>query len=100
MDAAAEGVDIVYAKGWGPINYTQDEKEGLALIDKYPGWIVDQRRMDIAGKNSIYMHCMPYDRDIEVTSEVVDGPQSVVFDEAENRLHIMKAIMATTMAGV
>ncbi len=97
MDAAAEGADIVYAKGWGPITHTEDEKEGLALIDKYPGWIVDQRRMQLAGPESIYMHCMPYDRDIEVTSEVVDGPQSVVFDEAENRLHIMKAIMAATM---
>src|SRR6056297_1609071 len=97
MDAATEGADIVYAKGWGPITHTEDEKEGLALIDKYPGWIVDQRRMQLAGPESIYMHCMPYDRDIEVTSEVVDGPQSVVFDEAENRLHIMKAIMAATM---
>jgi N-acetylornithine carbamoyltransferase len=97
MDAAAEGADIVYAKGWGPIFYTEDEQEGLALIDKNPGWIVDQRRMNLAKDDSIYMHCMPYDRDIEVTSEVVDGPHSVVFDEAENRLHIMKAIMAATM---
>jgi N-acetylornithine carbamoyltransferase len=97
MDAAAEGADIIYAKGWGPIVHTEDEKEGLALIDKNPGWVVDQRRMNMASKDAIYMHCMPYDRDIEVTSEVVDGPQSVVFDEAENRLHIMKAIMAATM---
>lgn len=97
MDAAAEGADIIYAKGWGPIVYTEDEKEGLALIDKNPGWVVDQRRMNMASRDSIYMHCMPYDRDIEVTSEVVDGPHSVVFDEAENRLHIMKAIMAATM---
>lgn len=98
MDAAVEGADIVYAKGWGPIVETEDEAEGLDLIEKYPGWIVNQERMDTANPNSIYMHCMPFDRDIEVTSEVVDGPQSVVFDEAENRLHIMKAIMACTMA--
>jgi N-acetylornithine carbamoyltransferase len=100
MDEAVEGADIVYAKGWGPITYTEDEQEGLALIDKYPGWIVNQERMDRTRPESIYMHCMPFDRDIEVTSEVADGPHSVVFDEAENRLHIMKAIMACTMAGI
>lgn len=100
MDEAVEGADIVYAKGWGPIMHTEDEQEGLALIDKYPGWIVNQERMDKTNPGSIYMHCMPFDRDIEVTSEVADGPHSVVFDEAENRLHIMKAIMATTMSGV
>ncbi|MBI9104518.1 MAG: ornithine carbamoyltransferase [Spirochaetales bacterium] len=100
MDDAIEGADIVYAKGWGPIMHTEDEKEGLELIDKYPGWIVNQERMNRTKPSSIYMHCMPFDRDIEVTSEVADGPHSVVFDEAENRLHIMKAIMACTMAGV
>lgn len=100
MDEAVEGADIVYAKGWGPITYTEDEREGLALIDKYPGWIVNQERMNRTRPESIYMHCMPFDRDIEVTSEVADGPHSVVFDEAENRLHIMKAIMACTMAGI
>ncbi|MFO7848922.1 MAG: ornithine carbamoyltransferase [Spirochaetia bacterium] len=97
MDAAVEGVDVVYAKGWGPIVHTEDEQEGLALIDKNPGWIVNSKRMQRASKDAIYMHCMPYDRDIEVTSEVADGPQSVVIEEAENRLHIMKAIMAATM---
>ncbi len=99
MDEAVEGADVVYAKGWGPIMHTEDETEGLALIDKYPGWIVNAERMARTKANSIYMHCMPFDRDIEVTSEVVDGDHSVVFDEAENRLHIMKAIMACTMAG-
>jgi N-acetylornithine carbamoyltransferase len=103
MEAACEGADVVYAKGWGPIMTTEDEKEGLALIDKYRengsmNWVVDQRKMNLTNPGSIYMHCMPYDRGIEVTDEVVDGPHSVVFDEAENRLHIMKAIMATTMA--
>ena len=99
MDEAVEGADIVYAKGWGPIMHTEDEAEGLALIDKYPGWIVNQERMDRTNPGSIYMHCMPFDRDIEVTSEVADGPHSVVFDEAENRVHTIKAVMAATIAG-
>ena len=105
MEEACKGADVVYAKGWGPIMHTEDEAEGVALIDKYRengnmDWVVDKRKMDIANPESIYMHCMPYDRDIEVTSEVVDGPHSVVFDEAGNRLHIMKAIMASTMANI
>lgn len=105
MEAACEGADIVYAKGWGPIMYTEDEKEGIAIIDKYReggsmDWVVDKKKMDLAKPDSIYMHCMPFDRGVEVTDEVVDGPHSVVIDEAENRLHIMKAIMAATMAGI
>ena len=105
MAAACEGADVVYAKGWGPIMHTEDEAEGIKIIDSYRengsmDWVVDQRKMNIANQESIYMHCMPYDRDVEVTSEVVDGPQSVVFDEAGNRLHIMKAIMAATMANI
>jgi len=105
MEEACKGADVVYAKGWGPIMHTEDEVEGVKIIDSYRengnmDWVVDKRKMDIANPESIYMHCMPYDRDIEVTSEVVDGPHSVVFDEAGNRLHIMKAIMAATMANI
>ena len=102
MEEGCDGADIVYAKGWGPIMHTEDEAEGIKIIDTYRengnmDWVVDKRKMDLSTPEGIYMHCMPYDRDIEVTSEVVDGPKSVVFDEAENRLHIMKSIMACTM---
>lgn len=100
MEEAFEGADIVYPKSWGPVVYTDDEQKGLNLIEKYPEWVVDQNKMDLTQVNSLYMHCMPADRDIEVTSEVLDGPNSVIFDEAENRLHINKALMATTMAGL
>ena len=55
--------------------------------------------MALANPNAIYMHCLPADRNIEVTDGVIDGPQSVVYDEAENRLHIQKALMALTMGG-
>jgi N-acetylornithine carbamoyltransferase len=56
--------------------------------------------MKLAKESAIYMHCMPADRDVEVTSEVFDGPQSVIYDEAENRLHTIKALMALTMGNV
>ena len=57
-------------------------------------------RAALAKPTAIYMHCMPADRDIEVTSEVMDGPQSVLYDQAENRMHTVKALMALTMGNV
>ena len=53
--------------------------------------------MALAKPNALYMHCLPADRNIEVTDAVIDGPQSVVYDEAENRMHVQKAVMALTM---
>ena len=55
--------------------------------------------MKLAAPDALYMHCLPADRGREVTDEVIDGPQSVVFDEAENRMHTGKALMALTMGG-
>ncbi len=97
MDEAFKDADVVYAKSWGPLLTTQDPEKGKAIQDKYKNWITDARRMALAKEDSIYMHPLPADRDVEVTSEVMDGPHSVVFDEAENRLHAQKAVMALTM---
>ncbi len=97
MEAAIKDADIVYAKSWGPLLTTQDADEGKAIQDKYKSWITDQRKMSLAKEDAIYMHPLPADRDVEVTSEVMDGPNSVVFDEAENRMHSQKAVMALTM---
>ncbi len=97
MKAAVEGADVVYAKSWGPLLTTRDQEEGKKIQDQYEDWIADQELMSLAKDDAIYMHPLPADRDIEVTSEVLDGPQSVVFDEAENRLHAQKAVMALTM---
>jgi ornithine carbamoyltransferase len=97
MDEALKDADIVYAKSWGPMITTADPDEGKRLQDQYQDWITDQRRMNLAQSDAIYMHPLPADRDIEVTSEVMDGPNSVVFDQAENRLHAQKGVMALTM---
>jgi N-acetylornithine carbamoyltransferase len=97
MDEAFKDADIVYPKSWGPLVTTTAKEDGKALIEKYHSWITNQRRMDLAKEDCIYMHCLPADRNLEVTDEVIDGPNSVVYDEAENRLHVQKAVMALTM---
>ncbi|MEW6661594.1 MAG: ornithine carbamoyltransferase [Bacillota bacterium] len=99
MEAAFEDADIVIPKSWGPLVYTQNKQEGLDLISKYPGWCCDSRMMSLTKPHGIYMHPLPADRGREVTDEVIDGPQSVVYDEAENRLHVQKALMALIMGG-
>lgn len=98
MDAAFEGADVVYPKSWGRLDLFTDEQAALADAAKYRSWICDAGRMALAKADALYMHCLPADRGSEVTDEVIDGPQSVVYDEAENRMHTGKAIMALTMA--
>ncbi len=97
MDAAFEGADVVYPKSWGALPYFDRPEEGLELSKKYRDWICDERRMGLTAKESHYMHCLPADRNNEVTDAVIDGPRSVVYQEAENRMHTAKAIMAETM---
>ncbi|MCX7847618.1 MAG: ornithine carbamoyltransferase [bacterium] len=99
FDEAFCDADVVIPKSWGPLVYTQDTKEGLALIEKYPSWVCDERAMALTKKHSIYMHPLPADRGKEVTDAVIDGPHSVVYDEAENRLHVQKAVLVLTMGG-
>ena len=99
MDAAFEHADVVYPKSWGRLDLFTDEQAALADAARYTDWICDARRMGIATSDALYMHCLPADRGTEVTDEVIDGPHSVVYDEAENRLHTGKAVMALTMSG-
>ena len=91
------GADVVYAKSWGAMTATSDLEESAAIGAKYQDWIVDEARMALADPEGIYMHPLPADRNIEVTDAVIDGPQSAVYDQAENRLHVQKAVMALTM---
>jgi N-acetylornithine carbamoyltransferase len=98
FEAGIRGTDVVYAKSWGAVLTTADEAEGARLIAKYSSWITDERRMAMAGEDAVFMHPLPADRGVEVTDAVIDGPRSVVYDQAENRLHGQKAVMALTMS--
>ncbi|MCJ7725434.1 MAG: ornithine carbamoyltransferase [Acidimicrobiia bacterium] len=96
FEEGMRGADVVYAKSWGSMLTTSDLEESAKISQQYQGWITDDRLAKLAPE-AIYMHPLPADRNIEVTDAVIDGPQSVVFDEAENRLHVQKAVMALTM---
>lgn len=97
FDEGFRDADVVYPKSWGALLTTTDDAASAEIGKKYTDWITDSRRMALAKDHAIYMHCLPADRNIEVTDDVLDGPQSVVYDEAENRLHAQKAVMALTM---
>ena len=99
MDEAFRGADVVYPKSWGRLDAFRDEAAALAEAGAFRDWICDARRMSLAKPDALYMHCLPADRGNEVTDEVIDGPQSVVYDEAENRMHTGKALLALTMGG-
>ncbi|HEY2980721.1 MAG TPA: ornithine carbamoyltransferase [Anaerolineales bacterium] len=97
MSRAFKDADVVYAKSWGPLLTTADGVEGKKLQDSYKAWITDDAKMKKARPDALFMHPLPADRDVEVTNSVIDGPNSIVYDEAENRLHAQKAVMALTM---
>lgn len=97
FDAGFKDADVIYAKSWGCLLTTSDLQESARIGKQYTNWITDERRMALAKEDAIYMHCLPADRNIEVTDGVIDGSNSVVYDEAENRLHVQKAAMALTM---
>ena len=94
---AADGADVVNTDVWASMG---QESEQAVREKAFAGFIVDQKLMSRANKNAIFLHCLPAHRGEEVAPEVIDGPQSRVWDEAENRLHIQKAIMANLMGGV
>ena len=93
-EEAVDGVDCVVTDTWVSMGDTEAEKRHNLLTP----YKVDNRLMARANKDAIFMHCLPAHRDEEVTAEVMDGPQSVVWDEAENRLHAQKGILAWCLA--
>jgi len=95
MEAAA-GAHVINTDVWASMGQEQEQKEREKA---FAGFTVDTRLMKAADKNAIFLHCLPAHRGEEVSADVIDGPQSVVWDEAENRLHVQKAVMAVLMGG-
>jgi N-acetylornithine carbamoyltransferase len=94
IEEAFDGVDVVYAKSWGSRNFYGNADGDLLERGAYrERWIVDQAKMRRTN-DGVFMHCLPARRNVIVTDVVIDSPNSLVIDEAENRLHIQKAIMS------
>jgi len=94
IDEAVRDADVVETDVWASMG---QEEEAEKRRRDFEGWQVDRRVMSLAKKNAIFMHCLPAHRGEEVAAEVIDSPQSVIYDEAENRLHVQKAILVTLM---
>jgi N-acetylornithine carbamoyltransferase len=94
IDAAFDGAEVVYAKSWGAKQFYGDTDRDIAERAQYRDkWIVNEDKMSRT-TNAIFMHCLPVRRNVIVTDSVIDSKASVVIDEAENRLHVQKAVMA------
>lgn len=91
---AVVGADVVYTDTWISMGM---ESEKAERVRQFEGYTVDQELMNLAKDDAIFLHCLPAYRGFEVTDEVMEGPQSRIFDEAENRLHAQKAVMLTLM---
>ncbi|SIS40348.1 ornithine carbamoyltransferase [Salimicrobium flavidum] len=90
VEKAAEDADVLYADVWTSMGQEAEEAERKKALFPYQ---VNQNLVDIAKPDVSVLHCLPAHREEEITAEVIDGPNSVVFDQAENRLHVQKAIM-------
>ncbi len=94
--AACEGAHLVTTDVWTSMGY---EAENEVRMKAFADWCVDRQMMSVAQPDALFMHCLPAHRGEEVEAEVIDGPQSVVWDEAENRMHVQKALMEYLLLG-
>src|SRR5439155_17131857 len=94
--AAVEGSDVIYTDAWFSMG-EEAEREARAAV--FPPFRVTAKLVDHAAPKAIVLHCLPAHRDEEITDQVIEGPHSAVFDQAENRLHAQKALLAELLGG-
>ena len=90
VERAVQGAHVLYTDTWVSMG---EEEQARELMEKLAGFTITERLMERAGRDALFMHCLPAHRGDEVTAEVMDGPRSIVFDQAENRLHAQKALL-------
>jgi len=93
IDSAYAGADVVYAKSWGALPYFGRWELEKPIRDQYKHFMVDERKMALTN-NGVFSHCLPLRRNVKATDAVMDSPNCIAIDEAENRLHVQKAVMA------
>jgi ornithine carbamoyltransferase len=106
MDEAVAGADVIYPKNWGgfahftPFADTEETWAAMqANLARRQEWILDARRYTLAKPGCKIMHALPADRNNEITDEVLDSANSIIYDEAENRLHTAKALLTLLIGG-
>jgi len=97
IDSAYAGADVVYAKSWGALPYFGNWGPEKPIRDQYKHFIVDEAKMALTN-NGVFSHCLPLRRNVKATDAVMDSPQCIAINEAENRLHVQKAIMAALIS--
>jgi ornithine carbamoyltransferase len=95
-ERAARNADVLYTDVWTSMG---KEKEGVRRKEAFKGFQVNRELLSAAGKDVLVMHCLPAHRGEEITDEVLDGPHSIVFDQAENRLHAQKVLLESLLGG-
>ena len=95
--AAVRGASVVYTDAWTSMGQEAETEERR---DAFRGFQVDDALLDAAGRDVVAMHCLPAHRGEEITSEVMDGPRSLIWDQSENRLHVQKALLVNLLGGV
>jgi N-acetylornithine carbamoyltransferase len=93
VESAYRGAHVVYAKSWGALPYFGNWEQEKPIREKYKHFIVDEAKMALTDKG-VFSHCLPLRRNVKATDAVMDSPACIAIDEAENRLHVQKAIMA------
>ena len=88
---AVKGADVIYTDSWMSYHIPEDQKSDR--IELFMPYQVNKDLLSLANPDAIFMNCLPATRGCEQTADVIDGPQSIVFDQAENRLHAQKAVM-------
>ena len=106
MDEAVAGADVIYPKNWAgfahidPFEDTQKTWQATqAYLDRHRDWILDAKRFALGKPDCKIMHALPADRNNEITDEVLDSPNSIIYDEAENRLHTAKGVLNMLISG-
>ena len=93
------GADVVYAKSWGALPYFGNWAQEKPIRDEFKHFIVDEQKMAMTN-NGVFSHCLPLRRNVKATDAVMDSPACIAIDEAENRLHVQKAVMAARRGGM
>lgn len=95
INEAVKDASVIYAKGWGaPFMAAEEDLERRKSLKH---WRIENKHFDTAAEDAVFMNAMPIEREVDATSEVVDGPRSIIYDQAENRLHVQKAILSLIM---